>query len=281
MAKRETYLEPVIEGADSKNTRGAKGARAAALSRGKLLGWLAAVAVVLGICLYVLYSFDRFLIRDPRFVMTGGNDADEVATLEISGIRHASRQAVEAVFTEDLGRSVYSLPVQQRREALAKVDWVKDASVARVWPNGARVKVLERTPVAFVLVAAGRAGLIDEEGVIVPASAAGDFHVPVLKGVRANEPVSVRRDRVKKMREVLAALDSHADKISSINVADMDDVEVALPHDGRMLTLELGNRNFSARFNNFLSYYSRVKAKYPQATHFNLREDESITGSLQ
>ena len=281
MAKRETYLEPVIEGADSKNTRGAKGARAAALSRGKLLGWLAAVAVVLGICLYVLYSFDRFLIRDPRFVMTGGNDADEVATLEISGIRHASRQAVEAVFTEDLGRSVYSLPVQQRREALAKVDWVKDASVARVWPNGARVKVLERTPVAFVLVAAGRAGLIDEEGVIVPASAAGDFHVPVLKGVRANEPVSVRRDRVKKMREVLAALDSHADKISSINVADMDDVEVALPHDGRMLTLELGNRNFSARFNNFLNYYSRVKAKYPQATHFNLREDESITGSLQ
>ena len=213
--------------------------------------------------------------------MTGGNDADEVATLEISGIRHASRQAVEAVFTEDLGRSVYSLPVQQRREALAKVDWVKDASVARVWPNGARVKVLERTPVAFVLVAAGRAGLIDEEGVIVPASAAGDFHVPVLKGVRANEPVSVRRDRVKRMRDVLAALDSHADKISSINVADMDDVEVALPHDGRMLTLELGNRNFSTRFNNFLSYYSRVKAKYPQATHFNLREDGSITGSLQ
>ena len=59
-------------------------------------------------------------------------------------------RAIEAVFAEDFGRSVYLIPLSERRASLRTVDWVKDASVARFWPNRVVVGVTERKPVAFV-----------------------------------------------------------------------------------------------------------------------------------
>ena len=45
------------------------------------------------------------------------------------------RRAVEAVFNDDSGRSIYLLPLLDRRQTLRTVDWVKDASIVRLWPN--------------------------------------------------------------------------------------------------------------------------------------------------
>ena len=74
-------------------------------------------------------------------------------TLEIAGAAHASRAQIEAVFADDSGRSVYLLPLSDRRETLRTVDWVKDASIARLWPNRVMVSVAERKPVAFIALA--------------------------------------------------------------------------------------------------------------------------------
>ena len=56
-----------------------------------------------------------------------------------------------------MGRSVYLIPLDERRATLRTVDWVKDASVARVWPNRVVVRVAERKPVAFVTLGSRRA----------------------------------------------------------------------------------------------------------------------------
>ena len=39
---------------------------------------------------------------------------------------------------------MYVAPLAHRREAMRTVDWVKEASVARVWPNRILVDVTER-----------------------------------------------------------------------------------------------------------------------------------------
>ena len=57
---------------------------------------------------------------------------------------HASRRAIEGAFAEDMGQSIYLLPLEARRSTLRTVDWVKDASVARIWPNRVLVTVDER-----------------------------------------------------------------------------------------------------------------------------------------
>ena len=40
----------------------------------------------------------------------------------------------------------------------------------------------------------------------------------------------------------------------------------------------LGDRNFSSRLKNFLDHYPDIHRKMPQATSFDLRLDDRITG---
>src|SRR5712691_753232 len=143
--------------------------------------------VVLGLlsvaALYGFHRLEEFLIHDPRFALNGPDAADG-ETLEIEGPAHASASEIARVFADDLGRSVYLLPLADRRATLRTVNWVQEASVARLWPNRVVVRVTERRPVAFLTRAPPRFALIDEEGVILPP-ATGRFELPVLAGVRA------------------------------------------------------------------------------------------------
>src|SRR5580700_2357360 len=126
-----------------------------------------AVCAVLIASIVVIHRLEQFLIRDPRFALNGVEASTDTATLEISGAAHASRGKIEAVFNDDSGRSVYLLPMDDRRASLRAVDWVKDASIVRIWPNRVIVRVSERTPVACVTLAPSRFALIDEDGVIL------------------------------------------------------------------------------------------------------------------
>ncbi len=129
---------------------------------------VAVIAVVGLVSLYALHSLEQFLIRDSRFALNGPKARPIPRPSKSPGANHASARRIEAVFAEDSGRSVYLLPLADRQAALRTVDWVKDASIVRLWPNRIVVRVWERTPVAFITLAASRFGLIDEDGVILP-----------------------------------------------------------------------------------------------------------------
>jgi cell division septal protein FtsQ len=235
---------------------------------------LIAVALVAG--LYGFHRFEHFLIRDPRFILNGPEGSPETSTLEISGATHVSRSQVEAVFADDSGRSVYLLPLSDRRETLRTVDWVKDASVARIWPNRVIVSIAERKPVAFVMLAASRFALIDPDGVMLPP-AKDRFVLPVLRGVRASDPITERRERVGRMLRLTRELGDAAAKISEIDVSDRDNVKVTVPYEGRAETLLLGDHNFALRYQNFVRNYPEIKRRLPGAATLDLRIEDRIT----
>jgi len=244
------------------------------VSTGRVV-WIAlAFSVVLIASLYLFHRFEQFLIRDPRFALSG-LDGD-VAAIEIAGAAHASRAQIERVFAIDLGRSVYLLPLSERRDALRSVDWVRDASIARLWPNRVVVRVEERKPVAFLTLAPARFGLIDEDGVILPP-AADRFTLPVLTGVRTSDALSDRRESVHRMMRLTRDLGDNVRNISEIDVSDRDNLKVTAPRDGHMVTLLLGDRNYAQRYRNFLSYYSKIKRSLPNAATLDLRLDDRIT----
>ena len=96
----------------------------------------AVVTVLILVAAFLIFNrVERFLINDPRFALNGPEGASETPTLEVAGAAHASHRAIQAVFAGDSGRSVYMLPLADRRVALRAVDWVKDVSIARIWPN--------------------------------------------------------------------------------------------------------------------------------------------------
>ena len=246
------------------------------LSKFQIARRVMAVTLVLAVSLYAFHRIEQFLIRDARFALNGADGSGETSTLDIEGAEHASRRAIASVFAEDTGRSVYLLPLANRRATLQTVDWVKDASVARLWPNRVVVRVTERQPVAFVTLAPSRFGLIDEDGVILP-QADGRFHLPVLAGVHPRDPQPERRERVRRMLRLLHELDGMADRISEIDVTDRDNLKVTQPYDGRMVTLMLGDEDFGVRYRNFVAHYGEIRQKLPGATTLDMRLEDRIT----
>src|SRR5579862_1480950 len=118
-------------------------------------------------------SVNSFLLRDPRFELEcPAGAAAACASLEIRGAVYANRARLQSVFANDLGTSVFHIPLAERRRRLLAVDWVSTASVSRVWPSGIVVYVTERTPAAYAKlpVAGGsryRFSLIDKDGVLL------------------------------------------------------------------------------------------------------------------
>jgi cell division protein FtsQ len=246
------------------------------VSRIKIAVRVVLVTVALGAGLFAWHRVEQFLIRDSRFAMNGPDGVDDASVIQVEGAAHASRRAIESAFADDLGRSVYLLPLADRRATLRTVDWVKDATVARVWPNRVLVRVAERKPVAFVTLAPSRFGLIDEDGVILPP-AADRFHLPVLRGVRSDDPIPERRDRVQRMLRVMRELGGNAGKIAEVDVTDRADIKVTQSYDGRMVTLILGDQNFAPRYRNFLNHYAEIREKLPDANSLDLRMEDRIT----
>jgi cell division protein FtsQ len=241
-----------------------------------------AMCLVLAGGIYASQRFERFLIRDSRFFLAGPADyGQESPNIQLSGVRYASRARILRLFEEDYGRSVYLLPLAARRKALLNVSWVHEASIVRVWPDQLVVAVTERKPVAFVKLPADgitRWALIDDEGVILDPPARAPFRLPVLSGIPTGEIASSRAKRVRRMLQLMRDLGRHADGVSEVDVSDLDDLKISWAVQGRAVTLLMGESNFSPRLENFLEHYPDIHRKMPQASTFDLRLDDRITG---
>lgn len=249
----------------------------------RILRWLVWTGAAAGAACAIAaaYQTDEFLASSPRFVLPGNTGRHP--TLEIRGVTHSSAPRVAAVFTGDFGKSIYLMPLATRRRSLLAIEWVREASVSRRWPNGASVEIAERTPVAFVLLP-GAAGaldtaLIDSDGFILNPPAGAGFDLPVLRGIRRDQRLADRRERVRLAMAMLGELKSHAAEVSEIDAADRENLRLTYAAGGRAVRLMMGNRNFLPRLTNFLNHYEEIQRRLPTAQLFDLRLDDRITAS--
>jgi cell division protein FtsQ len=244
--------------------------------------------VVIGILLvgavYAWNRTERFLIRDARFAVALPDYGLESPSLQITGVQYASRVQVLRIFAPDYGRSLYLLPIRERREQLRAIDWIKDASVARIWPNRVLVQVTERDPVAFVNVPSpempklSRIALIDAEGKILQAPAGHPrFAIPVARGISLNESQLDRRGRVRRLTTLMKDLGELSERVSEVDVTDPDDLRVTTSVDHHAVVLMLGDHNFQKRFENFINHYSKIQERLANATILDLRLEDRIT----
>ncbi len=227
-------------------------------------------AILLLVSMYAFHEFEQFLIRDMRFALNGAEGSWDSPTLEVAGATHASQRDIQAVFNDDSGRSVYLMPLNDRRTSLRTVSWVRDASIERVWPNRVVVRVSERAPVAFVAMSSSKFGLIDEDGVILPP-AADKFTLPVLAGVHPSDAIEERRKRVRRMQRLMHDLADSASRVSQVDASDPDNLKVTEAWDGRVLTLLMGDHDFARRHQTFVDNYPDIKRRVPNAATLDLR----------
>jgi cell division protein FtsQ len=234
--------------------------------------------------MFAWHSTEEFLIKDDRFRLVEADDfAGQSPNLIVEGIHYASASQIRHVFAEDFGRSLYLVPIQARRRQLLEIDWVEDATVSKIWPNTLRVRIHERTPVAFVRLkpnhrdGMSQLALIDKDGYILRPRVAARFTLPVITGVRENEPLEHRRARVHRVLGMLKELGPLAEQISEVNVSDPNNLIIAEHVENNVVNLMLGDENYTDRLQNFLVNYAEIKARRPDAKTLDLRVDGAIT----
>ena len=241
----------------------------------RLSVWVVAGLLVAGGTLMAYQRAERFLIQDERFTLLSSEDGER--TLTVTGATHASLHAIEQVFDGDVGRSIYLVPLSDRRNELRAIDWIQDVSVARIWPNRIAVRVKERVPVAFVTLPNGTVWMIDGDGVLLP-QVSEHYKLPVLAGVKASDPIQQRKTRVHRMQHLLEELGPDANKvISEVDVADADNLQIAQVYAGRAIRLMLGDRQFGERYKNFTAHFAEIDQKLPDARTLDLRIEDRIT----
>jgi cell division protein FtsQ len=248
-----------------------------------MAGYAARIAIagtLLVGALFGLNRAERFLIRDQRFHFVTPDVGLESPSLRIEGTRYASRTQILRIFSPDFGRSVYLLPLAQRRQKLKELDWVKEASISRIWPNRVYVRIHEREPVAYVHLAgdhSARAALIDADGVILQQPLRGQFELPVVTGIERDEEQPLRRDKVRRMLALMKEIGPLGDRVSEVDVTDRSNLKVTAQAMGRAVVLWMGDQNFAARLNSFINHYSDIQRRLPGATMLDLRLDDRIT----
>ena len=250
----------------------------------RFIFWLCAGVFLMVGTLFAWRQTEEFLIKDDRFRLAEPDDIESQSpNLKLEGIRYASASQIRHVFAEDIGRSLYLVPLQKRRQQLMENDWVENATVTKIWPDSIRAVIKERQPVAFVRLprlrrdATSRLALIDRNGFILRPRIPAQFTLPVISGVQEQEDIENRKARVRCALSMLREVGSMANQISEVDVTDVNNIIVADHVGNNVVSLILGNENFQERMTNFLANYNQVKEKRPDASVLDLRVDGAIT----
>ncbi len=240
-----------------------------------------ALIVVIGGGVLLEGQVERYFMRDSRFALDRATEyGDPPPNLKIEGLKYTDREMVLKVFEEDLGRSVFMLPLDKRRIELMSKPWIKEATIARLWPNLISVQIYERKPVAFVKRNGGaETTVIDADGVLMEAPPSASFSLPVVEGVGPDVEDDARRLRMRRVERLIKDLGDHVKEIGEIDCNDSENLRVVQPFKGKAVTLILGNRNFKMRYENFLSMADQLMEKLPNAITFDLRLEEQVTAA--
>lgn len=239
----------------------------------------AASVALISLCI-AGYLLRRHVLSDPGFVLAASSN------VQVTGASDLSRNELLPVFSKDMGKNLFTIPIAERRKELEQVSWVQHATVMRVLPNQLRVNVVERTPIAFVRQTPNdvHVGLVDADGVLLqmPAGLMAQHHYsfPVVTGIDARDPINERRKRMAVYQRLIQELDSgptkYSSQISEIDLRDPADARVLMPEPGGDILAHFGSDHFLDRFQTYQQHISEWRQQYPKLATVDLRYDQQV-----
>jgi cell division protein FtsQ len=231
------------------------------------------------------------VLHDAHFVVPDSE------SIQIAGNSHLTRAQLLSVFGEDVDRNIFTIPLTARRAELESLPWVEHATVMRLLPNRVRVAIVERTPVAFVRQGA-RIGLVDAHGMLfelpgpdMEEASSGRgvtgvrYSFPVLMGISAEDPLSVRAARMKIYLGFIAALDASGEgishKLSEVDLSNPEDVRAIIPDRGTDILVHFGEEKFLERYHQYQAHLAEWRTQYPKLASVDMRYERQVVLEMQ
>jgi cell division protein FtsQ len=233
------------------------------------------VAAIMVIAAGLWITLEHYAAQSWRFRL------DSSDNITISGTNNVSRAQVLEVMASDIDRNIFFVPLQQRKEQLEQVPWVRSASVMRLLPNRLKVDITERTPVAFVQVNS-HIELIDATGVIMelPANQSTKYSFPVIVGITENDPLSTRAARMKIYAQLIKQLDStgaqYSSNLSDVDLSDPDDIKATVTDEHGAVLVHLGPANFLEHFKVYVAHVQEWRSQFKKLDSVDLRYDHQV-----
>ena len=181
--------------------------------------------------------------------------------VQVRGNRYVTRREIlENLDLRGMG-SLFDFSLESRRRQLEGIDWVREVSVVRLFPNGLGIWVREREPVAFVRVA-DSIKLLDAQGVVLETPLGSSFDFPVLTGWNDSGEEGVSRLRLRLYEEFIRDWESVSPSewsVSEVNVSDPEDLKAVLVEGSESILVHFGREDFARRYRDFLSFIPRVR----------------------
>jgi cell division protein FtsQ len=213
---------------------------------------LAVVLLVLG---WGSYTLVQYLRTAPRFV---------VQKVSVSGLRHVKENQVLAMARFELGTNVFAADLDEIRQRVEQLQWVRFALVQRVLPDQVMVRVIERVPIGTARIR-GEVFQFDDEAAILDPDPVNIPNGPILDGLR---PGGARNlEKVKAYQKVVEELGQT--ELSEVHVNDAGEVSVVSATDP--LLISLGKSEFRDRWISYLRLKTQIHERYPLAVRVDLR----------
>ena len=172
----------------------------------------------------------------------------QIKSVDVTGTSRASAEEIEAITRRAVARTgVWRADLAAISSELGRLPGVRRAVVSRVLPEGLRVRVTERVPVAVVRTASGNFVWVDEEAVLMgemkPSDQIPAFFIRGWDEEGTNEAAKENVERIQKYQEALREWTANglAERVSEVNLMDIRDVRAQLAGHDSGIEVRLGS----------------------------------------
>lgn len=205
---------------------------------------------------WAAYSVAVFLTTDAKF---------EVQKLSVSGLKRVEENQVLAKAGFELGINVFRVNLDQVRERVEDLPWVRNAIVERVLPDKIIIKVIEREPIGLGRIN-GEVFQFDADAKILEPDPLSPASFPILDGLRPGDHKR-NLEKVEMYQKVLEEVGQTA--LSEVHINDSQEVTVVSASDP--VIVNLGAADFRSRWIRYLQLKPQIQQQYPQAVRVDLR----------
>jgi cell division protein FtsQ len=200
--------------------------------------------------------------------------------VEVTGAQHVSRAQILRIMAPDLSRNVFFIPLAERQKQIEEIPWVESAAVMRLLPDHVKIQIKERTPVAFAQVGS-KIELVDPTGVMMATSdSQADYSFPVIQGMSATDPLTVRSAQMKIYNTLMHEMDSNGSNyskdINEVDLSDPEDVKITVADKDGAVVIHLGSSNYLDRYKIYVGHVQEWRQQYPKLNSVDLRYERQV-----